>query len=197
MALIKLCPGDGALEQVAAADALAELDQERAEAQAALAAAEAAMKAGSRDPGAFAQAKRARQDALDALERLEWAEKAERERQAAAEVQAKRDALREAQERAHAARARVGVIGGELGTLVATLVARVKELRALQAEVDRGAHFETFGVRDGYLAKQTLTTQLPVDADLPVTVLRVGRELSKVAGMSIQVAETKAAQGGL
>ena len=178
-------------------DPMVEIAQERSEAQAALAEAEQLMKDGARDPAAFRKAKRDRDAAVEALERLEWAEKAERDRQAGAALQAKRDALGEAQARAREALKRAAWLSSDLEQSVRTVVEKVKALQAAQTDVDRGVHFEGFGVRDGYLDRQTLAPQLPVSPELPVTLLRAGRELAKVAGMSIPVAETKAAQGKL
>jgi hypothetical protein len=178
-------------------DELQRIEIERAQARSDIEAAEAAMKAHSRDPAEFRKAKKAHESAVETLERLEWAEKAERERQAGAELQAKKDALRQAQTQAREAHQQTAALAKEVQEHTGELVARIRMLQAAQMAVDRGAHYESFGVRDGYLDKQTVSTQLPISSDLPVLVLRAGRELAKLAGMSAHIAEVKAAQGKL
>ena len=155
------------------------------------------MKAHSRDPKRFATAKQQRQEALDALERLEWAEKAEQERQEQSALDEKRAKLAEAQERALAAHIRAREITAELGPILAEVVDRVRELHACRTEVDRGVHYESFGLRDGYLERPLVPAALDVPGELAVMVIRIGRALVKVANIDVRVADTKAAQGVL
>lgn len=164
---------------------------------AALVAAEQRMKAGSRDPEAFRAAKAEREYAAEAIERLEWAEKAEQERQAEAERQEKAAKLCSAQARAQAAHDRAREIGADIRILVDTLAEKVRELAEAQSIIDRGVHYESFALRDGYLDRPTVIPRLNIDSATAVMALRATRELAKLAGMSVQAAEIRAAQGRL
>jgi hypothetical protein len=117
------------------------------------------------------------------------AEAAEAERQAA-----QRRQLEDAQERAHRARERAAVVAGELAALVDQVGERVRELRALKGEVDRGADHEQFAARAGIIRKLTVITQLPIEADLVTRAVQVGRELAAVGNVSHELASIRAAQ---
>jgi hypothetical protein len=182
---------------ILALNPMAEILQERADAQAALAEAERQMKASSRDPEAFRAAKASHAAAIEAIERLDWAERAEQERRVEAERQAKVDALRDAQEQALEAHEYAKATVVDLQRLVEVVVTRVKELQVAQAKVDRGVRFETFGRRDGYLDKQSIPARVRLDGDLAVRLLRAGRELAILSGGTAEAAEHRAAQGRL
>lgn len=175
-------------------DSFAEIQQERAGAQAALADAERRMLAGSRDPKAFAKAKSELDAAAAELERLEWAEKAERERQEQQAARAKTDRLREVQANAAAAHERARALAADVAATAERLVEVAKALQAEQQTVGVGVHHETFALRDGTIKRATVEARVAVDKVAAVRALRAAKELCKLAGMHPQAADQQAEQ---
>jgi hypothetical protein len=155
------------------------------------------MREQSGDALLFQRAKAKRQAALAELERLEWAEKHQLELEAQAALQEKRAQLDDAQERARAAKQRGAMLTQQLEPMVKQLAELARELKATNAEIERGMHYESFGLRDGMIDKPTVMPGLGIKTELAILAMRVARELVRLSGTDAGTAELKASQRSL
>ena len=157
-------------------------------------AAERAMLEHAHDQAKFAEAAQKLVLAEAELKRIDFLEQhraqlAEREATAG-----KRAELEAAQHDACQAHRDAADIVEQIGPLIQALEAHVAQLRAAQVKIDRGVHFESYGVRDGLIPRVTITPKLAVNPDEAVRLLRVARDLVKLTPLSPRLAEMRASQ---
>lgn len=167
---------------------------DRAAAEAAVAAAERAMLEHSDDFAAFERAANDLAAAEAELRRIDFreqhaAEIAEREK-----LGEKRKQLEDAQDAARAAHAQTETLAPRLSHLIASFEDLVGQLQTAQQKVDRGVHFEAFGVRDGLIQRVTVSPKLALEPNDAVRLLRAARDLVKLTPLSPQLAEMRASQ---
>jgi hypothetical protein len=176
---------------------IVDLVTERSEAEAAVRKAEQRMRTTAHDVRAFQEAKAQREAALLELERVVWAEQNEAELAKQAELDKRRKDLVAAQDAAKAAKERAAKVVVELDALVEKLTSYVRALKQADADVHRGMHYEQFAMRDGLLAKGTVTPGLGIPEIVAVGALRASRELVALGPLDIPTAEIKAGQRSL
>jgi hypothetical protein len=167
---------------------------DRAAAEAAVKAAEAAMMEHADDLAAFREASEALVRAEAELKRIDFMELHSAELAQRDAVAAKRRDLEAAQDGARQAHAHAAAVAASLAPLVARIEKHVEQLKAHQVEIDRGVHYESYGVRDGLIQRVTIPPKLALDANEAVRLLRVAKDLVKLTPLSPQLAEMRANQ---
>jgi hypothetical protein len=69
-----------------------------------------------------------------------------------------------------------------------------RELQGLKGEVDRGAHYEAFAARDGYLERPTIGAALSIAPDTITTMIKAAKELCKLTATDWTLADIRAVQ---
>jgi hypothetical protein len=110
-------------------------------------------------------------------------------------AQAQRRAeLEAAQGRARDARVQGLAILEEIDPTVEGLAGLVRELQTVRALLDRGVHYEAYGVRDGLIDRRTIDQALPVDPIMLGRLVKAGQVLAKVGDLSLDLAQIRARQ---